>query len=413
MPERPQSILVIEDDPAVAEALVEGIGNEGYDVHWEATGAGGVAYARDRSPQLIVLDVRLPDGSRLRLLPRRCASSACASPSSCSPCSPTRSTRSSASRWAPTTTSPSPTTCASSSPASARCCGAPTASSPPPRPTSLYADDLTIDRTRATVTRDGRALNLTPTEFRLLVFLAQHPGQVFSRAPAHRERLGQRRRLLRRQDRERPRAPPAREDRGRAQRPAHRADRARHRLPARRRRMDGHDRRTRAPLRSPARALTYAGIALLTALILGGILLGVLGSYYARAEERYLRAGAELVAAEPLPLDDPGGARPSGRRARRCTRRPACASSTPSGALARRLRTARHARRRRHAAPRPTTSAGTTTASDCRDLLGGGLFGGSGSGARSDRTLELPIAGGGRRATCSSPRRRRRGATRW
>ena len=45
----------------------------------------------------------------------------------------------------------------------------------------LYADDLTIDRTRATVTRGGREINLTPTEFRLLVFLAQHPGQVFSR----------------------------------------------------------------------------------------------------------------------------------------------------------------------------------------------------------------------------------------
>jgi DNA-binding response OmpR family regulator len=46
----------------------------------------------------------------------------------------------------------------------------------------LYAGDLTIDRTRASVTRDGKPVNLTPTEFRLLVFLAQHPGQVFSRA---------------------------------------------------------------------------------------------------------------------------------------------------------------------------------------------------------------------------------------
>jgi two-component system response regulator ResD len=45
----------------------------------------------------------------------------------------------------------------------------------------LYAGELTIDRTRASVTRDGRSVNLTPTEFRLLVFLAQHPGQVFSR----------------------------------------------------------------------------------------------------------------------------------------------------------------------------------------------------------------------------------------
>ena len=56
-------ILVIEDDSAVARSLVEGIGREGYDVHWEATGGGGVAYARDHGPHLIVLDVRLPDGS--------------------------------------------------------------------------------------------------------------------------------------------------------------------------------------------------------------------------------------------------------------------------------------------------------------------------------------------------------------
>jgi DNA-binding response OmpR family regulator len=180
MPERPQSILVIEDDPAVAEALVEGIGDEGYDVHWEATGAGGVAHARDRSPQLVVLDVRLPDGSgfdfcrqmrqlglrqpilmltvqadevdkvlglemgaddyltkpyrlreliaRIRSLLRRAYGELASTEGDI-----------------------------------------------------LYAADLTIDRTRATVTRDGRAVNLTPTEFRLLVFLAQHPRQVFSR----------------------------------------------------------------------------------------------------------------------------------------------------------------------------------------------------------------------------------------
>ena len=61
--ERTYTILVIEDDPAVAEGLVEGIGGEGFDVHWESTGGGGVAYARDHAPSLIVLDVRLPDGS--------------------------------------------------------------------------------------------------------------------------------------------------------------------------------------------------------------------------------------------------------------------------------------------------------------------------------------------------------------
>jgi DNA-binding response OmpR family regulator len=45
----------------------------------------------------------------------------------------------------------------------------------------LYAGDLVIDRTSAQVTRGGRRIDLTPTEFKLLAFLAQHAGQVFSR----------------------------------------------------------------------------------------------------------------------------------------------------------------------------------------------------------------------------------------
>lgn len=178
--ERVNDILVIEDDPAVAEGLVEGIGREGFNVHWEATGAGGVAYARDHSPHLIVLDVRLPDGSgrdfcrqmrqlglrqpilmltvesdeidkvlglemgaddyltkpyrlrelvaRLRALQRRAYGELSAAEADI-----------------------------------------------------LYAGDLAIDRTSAKVTRSGNEIALTPTEFRLLVFLAQHPGQAFSR----------------------------------------------------------------------------------------------------------------------------------------------------------------------------------------------------------------------------------------
>ena len=49
-------------------------------------------------------------------------------------------------------------------------------------------------------------------------------------------------------------------------------------------------------------ALTYAGMALLTAVILGGILLGVLANHYTRAEDQYLRASARLVVADPPPL---------------------------------------------------------------------------------------------------------------
>ena len=180
MSERTHSILVVEDDPAVAEGLIEGIAAEGFDVHWESTGGGGVTWARDKAPHLVVLDVRLPDGSgfdfcrqmrqlglrqpilmltvqsdeidkvlglemgaddymtkpyrlrelvaRIRALLRRAYGELSTTDADL-----------------------------------------------------LYAADLVIERTSAQVTRGAKRIDLTPIEFRLLVFLAQHPGQVFSR----------------------------------------------------------------------------------------------------------------------------------------------------------------------------------------------------------------------------------------
>jgi DNA-binding response OmpR family regulator len=46
----------------------------------------------------------------------------------------------------------------------------------------LFAGDLVIDRTRGQVSRGSRVLNLSPTEFRLLSYLARHPGQALTRA---------------------------------------------------------------------------------------------------------------------------------------------------------------------------------------------------------------------------------------
>ena len=56
-------LLVIEDDPAVARSLQDGLQRDGYLVTWKNNGADGIAFARDQNPQLILLDVRLPDGS--------------------------------------------------------------------------------------------------------------------------------------------------------------------------------------------------------------------------------------------------------------------------------------------------------------------------------------------------------------
>jgi len=41
--------------------------------------------------------------------------------------------------------------------------------------------DLEIDPARVDAYRDGRPLGLTPTEFKLLLTLARHPGRVFTR----------------------------------------------------------------------------------------------------------------------------------------------------------------------------------------------------------------------------------------
>ena len=288
-------ILLIEDDPAIAESLSEALGLEGYHVQWESTGAGGVAYARDGNPKLVVLDVRLPDGSgfdvcremrrlglrqpilmltvqadeldkvlglemgaddyltkpyrlrelmaRIRALLRRAYGELSTAEAD-----------------------------------------------------MLYLADLVIDRTRARVSRGDTAINLTPTEFRLLVFLAQHPGQVFSRGAAPRSGVGSRRRVLRREDGQRPHQTTPREDRARTRSAPARADRARAGLPAGRSGVTLLGRfRSRVARISLTRRLpaSFAVVALLTMLVLGAILVPLLGDYYGRSEVAYLEAGAE------------------------------------------------------------------------------------------------------------------------
>ena len=46
----------------------------------------------------------------------------------------------------------------------------------------LRRGDLVIDNTRLQVTRNGAAIDLTPTEFQLVAALARQPGRIFTRA---------------------------------------------------------------------------------------------------------------------------------------------------------------------------------------------------------------------------------------
>jgi two-component system response regulator MtrA len=180
MSERSYNILVIEDDPAVAEGLVEGIGREGFDVHWESTGAGGVAYARDAGPQLIVLDVRLPDGSGFDFC-RQMRQLGLRQPILMLTVQSDEIDKVIGLEMGADDYLTKPyrvrELVARIRSLLRRAYGELSSV----EADVLYVDDLVIDRTRAAVSRGGKELNLTPTEFRLLVFLAQHPGQAFTR----------------------------------------------------------------------------------------------------------------------------------------------------------------------------------------------------------------------------------------
>ncbi len=57
-------------------------------------------------------------------------------------------------------------------------------------PERIEVGDLVIDLKAREVTLAGKSVELTPTEFDLLVFLARHPGQVFTRLQLLREVQG-------------------------------------------------------------------------------------------------------------------------------------------------------------------------------------------------------------------------------
>ncbi len=56
-----QTILVIEDEPAIADNITYALKTEGYDSVWFTTGVEGKVYTSQNTVDLIILDVGLPD----------------------------------------------------------------------------------------------------------------------------------------------------------------------------------------------------------------------------------------------------------------------------------------------------------------------------------------------------------------
>jgi two-component system response regulator AtoC len=63
-----KSILIIEDDPLVRKTLASQLGKEGFEVATADTGEGGVRAFGESPPDLVLLDLRLPDIDGLEVL---------------------------------------------------------------------------------------------------------------------------------------------------------------------------------------------------------------------------------------------------------------------------------------------------------------------------------------------------------
>jgi two-component system response regulator MprA len=55
-----QRILVVDDDPAVTDFLRRGLSYEGYSVQVAPDGPAGLAAAREKAPDMVILDVMMP-----------------------------------------------------------------------------------------------------------------------------------------------------------------------------------------------------------------------------------------------------------------------------------------------------------------------------------------------------------------
>jgi len=178
---RPNHILLIEDDPAVAQSLRAGLEREGYTVTWKSSGAEGMAYARERQPHLILLDIRLPDGSGMDVC-RTLRQQGLRLPIIMLTARREEVDKVLGLEMGADDYVTKPfglrELLARIRAQLRRAYGDLSATGGD----VLYVADLLIDRGRGLVQRGSESLVLTPTEFRLLVHLAQNRGQALTRA---------------------------------------------------------------------------------------------------------------------------------------------------------------------------------------------------------------------------------------
>jgi DNA-binding response OmpR family regulator len=174
-------VLVVEDDPDIAELVARYLEKAGYVTTRVASGRDALDAVRTRAPDLIVLDVMLPqlDGLEVcRLL--RAAEATAAIPIIMLTARAEESERivgleMGADDYLPKPFSPNELV------ARVRALLRRTQRQEPASNRPLTYDGIVVDSDRHTVSVDGREVILTAKEFLLLVYLLQHRGRVLSR----------------------------------------------------------------------------------------------------------------------------------------------------------------------------------------------------------------------------------------
>ncbi|MES2889750.1 MAG: two-component system response regulator CreB [Pseudomonadota bacterium] len=63
-------ILIVEDEPGIADTLQYALRTEGFEPHWVSTGAEALSHVVAQVPALVILDVGLPDASGFEIFKR-------------------------------------------------------------------------------------------------------------------------------------------------------------------------------------------------------------------------------------------------------------------------------------------------------------------------------------------------------
>ena len=173
-----EQILVVDDDPALAEMLQIVLRQEGFDTEWCATGDQALSAFLQYQPSLVLLDVMLPriDGVRVcRQIRELSGIPIIMLTARTDTTDVVRGLEEGADDYV---SKPFKT-----KELIARIRTRLRANVPPetPAPESLRIGDLEVSTLSHQVSRDGKPINLTPLEFDLLVALAKRPKQVLTR----------------------------------------------------------------------------------------------------------------------------------------------------------------------------------------------------------------------------------------